>query len=305
MLQNELIDCVVDVFRILSGAARVTPTSVSVKEVAAEVVSNLQPVAAERGVEIELTSEDIAMGATDAERLRRIVSCLLRHQLKVAAQGCSIVVDLNRDATHVRVRVGTMVDGEAPTSVVDEDDAIGADLYLALARALVEPLDGRVVRRRQPRGAVDDLAVEIPLPVSPFVGPAGEARRRATVSLVGSTILVVDDAPDIRTLTATILRMRNAEVHLAGSAAEAMRVLDRLPIDVMVSDIAMPSEDGASLVRRAKRRFPKLVAVALSAASVPEAKRVAIEAGFSRFLAKPVDPDRLVETVASLLVARG
>jgi CheY-like chemotaxis protein len=95
-----------------------------------------------------------------------------------------------------------------------------------------------------------------------------------------------------------------AEVAGAGSAAEALAVLDRQRIDVLVSDLAMPGEDGYSLIRkvraRAGERGANIPAAALSAHVRAEEKAHAVLAGFDLHLSKPIDPVALAATVQGL-----
>ncbi len=115
---------------------------------------------------------------------------------------------------------------------------------------------------------------------------------------------MVDDDPDVRDLVASILEDRGAKVAVVASAVEALGALERRPFDVLVSDIAMPGEDGYSLLRRATVLLAKqkrsMSAVALTAyAGAEDVKRV-YRAGFRLHVAKPVVADRLVQAVARL-----
>jgi CheY-like chemotaxis protein len=116
-------------------------------------------------------------------------------------------------------------------------------------------------------------------------------------------VLVVDDDPDSRRLTGTMLERAGANVLLAGSAAEARRALAEAPFDALVADIAMPGEDGLDLVRdvRATPDGRDLPAIALSAYARPQDRERALEAGYDAHLTKPAEPDALAETVASVV----
>jgi CheY-like chemotaxis protein len=118
--------------------------------------------------------------------------------------------------------------------------------------------------------------------------------------VVGVNVLLVDDAIDSLELAATIVRLRGARAAVASSSSEAMALLRDLPIDVLVSDIAMPNEDGCSLIRRAHELRPGLRAAALSAHAHLEDRERALAAGFETYLTKPIDPETLARTVRSL-----
>jgi CheY-like chemotaxis protein len=131
-----------------------------------------------------------------------------------------------------------------------------------------------------------------------------EDRPLPEVSLGNSHVLVVDDEIDARELVKKLLEMAGATVSVAGSASEAMeRILARKP-DVLVCDIAMPGEDGYSLIRRLRvlegSQENPLPALALSAYARSEDRTKAIRSGFQNHLAKPVDPSELLAVVISL-----
>jgi signal transduction histidine kinase/CheY-like chemotaxis protein len=139
-------------------------------------------------------------------------------------------------------------------------------------------------------------------------GGAVDARRGARafreVDLAGLDLLVVDDEPDARELVAQLLVECGATVRQASGAAEAMREFAARPPDVLVSDIGMPERDGYELMREIRRLGAEagraVPAVALTAFVQPEDRERAREAGFQTHLAKPVQGDELVATVAGL-----
>jgi CheY-like chemotaxis protein len=123
------------------------------------------------------------------------------------------------------------------------------------------------------------------------------------VRLDGVRVLVVDDEADARELFSSILESTGAHVIAAASAEEAMDALRATKIDLLVSDIEMPGEDGYSLLERAvsERNGDPLVAVAVTAYARTADRQRALDAGFKSHLAKPVEPSELVATIASLL----
>ena len=140
-------------------------------------------------------------------------------------------------------------------------------------------------------------------PRSPWA-PAPDPDHLKPVSLRDLRILVVDDDAEGLELAALILINAGAEVRTSRSAAAAMAVLEGWIPDVLVSDLAMPDEDGFSLLRRVRRlmtlRGRRLPALALTAYGRAEDRIRVLAAGFSLHLAKPVNPAELVLCVASL-----
>jgi len=122
-------------------------------------------------------------------------------------------------------------------------------------------------------------------------------------SLKGLRVLLVEDDEDARELLGAILVQAGAEVHSEGSAAEAFEALGTFCPQLLVSDIAMPGEDGYSLIRRIRALDSvggQVPCIALTAFTRAEDRRQALAAGFTDHVGKPVDPVELVATLAHL-----
>jgi CheY-like chemotaxis protein len=125
--------------------------------------------------------------------------------------------------------------------------------------------------------------------------------------LEGFTIVVVDDDADTRELLASVFVSAGAVVRAAAGASEALELCTEVLPDALVSDIGMPGRDGYALIRDVRATLdgaaPRL-AVAVSAYASPPDRERAIAAGFDHHIAKPIDPDLLVQAVHRLLTAR-
>ena len=110
-----------------------------------------------------------------------------------------------------------------------------------------------------------------------------------------ATVLVVDDEPAIREVIATLLEDEGYQVRHAKDGIEALDALNRSRIDLIVSDMVMPRLDGASFVRRLRRRG-HLMPVILTSAVYADVDLPGV-----RFVPKPFEIDRLLGTVASAL----
>ncbi|MBM4441193.1 MAG: response regulator [Candidatus Rokubacteria bacterium] len=132
----------------------------------------------------------------------------------------------------------------------------------------------------------------------------GRRDRFPSDALVGLHVLVVDDDPEARTLMQTVLEYAGALVTLVPGAREALRSLHRVTPDVLVTDIAMPDENGYWLIREVRalgavtgHRLPTIAITAHSDAHGPERT---LAAGFDAHLRKPVDPWELCRVIAAL-----
>ena len=126
--------------------------------------------------------------------------------------------------------------------------------------------------------------------------------------LYGLKILVVDDDVDTRELIDWVLRRAGAEVVAAGSAREALEALEKERFHLIISDIAMPEEDGYSLLKKVRALAPehggRIPAIALTAHSMVTDRLQSLRAGFQSHVPKPVVPEELVEVVASIIHLR-
>ena len=110
-----------------------------------------------------------------------------------------------------------------------------------------------------------------------------------------ATVLVVDDEPAIREVIATLLEDEGYLVRHAKDGLEALDAINGNRIDLIVSDVVMPRLDGASLVRRLRRRGHLTPVVLMSAVYAD------VDLPGVRFVPKPFEIDRLLGTVASAL----
>jgi hypothetical protein len=101
-----------------------------------------------------------------------------------------------------------------------------------------------------------------------------------------------------------VLADSGAAVITAASTREALDVLERWRPDALVSDIAMPDQDGYELIGQLRSRVPErggnIPAVALTAYARAEDRLRVLAAGFQMHVPKPAEPDELVAAVASL-----
>jgi len=115
--------------------------------------------------------------------------------------------------------------------------------------------------------------------------------------------VVVDDEPDARRVVSKVLSDAGAAVTAAGSAKEARQAIEKIQPHLLISDIAMPDEDGYDLigqVRAAGHTAQTLPAIALTAFAHKADARKAQLAGYQVHLSKPVDPRDLLAAAASL-----
>ena len=188
----------------------------------------------------------------------------------------------------------------------------GLGLGLAIVKHLVEAHGGTVAAESGGEGRGATFTARLPIiaayaqhdePAAPSPAASGDRAVRDDRTLDGVIVLVVDDDRDSRDVVTVFLEAADARVFTAASADEALSVLQREHVDILLADIAMAGEDGYSLIRNVRALEPPLKtipAIALTSFT-GEAHRVrALQAGFQIHLGKPIESRTLVDAVASL-----
>jgi CheY-like chemotaxis protein len=180
----------------------------------------------------------------------------------------------------------------------------GLGLGLSIVRQLVEMHGGRVDADSagSQRGA--SFTVHLPVRVVPDRQVAPERPFVGGLPLTGRRVVIVDDDEDTRDLLLSVVGHAGATVVAAASAREGLGAcLEHRP-DVLISDIAMPGEDGYGLMaqlRAALGSEAPRVNIALTAFAGPRDRARTSVAGFQAHLSKPFDPGELIGVIADLL----
>ena len=322
--QVALVNDLLDVSRVIAGKLSIDRRAVDLRKIVKSALEEHQLAAEGKGVRIEQRSRLGAAGATvmgDRERLQQVVGNLVGNAVKFTPEGGEIVVEIGRDDGELVIEVRDTGEGIDPAILPHVFDPFrqadssslrrqgGLGLGLALVRSIVGMHGGSV--RATSAGAGLGAAFEVRLPATDVaVEPDVKVGRGlGGLHLDGVTVLVVEDDPDARSALRMVLELAGARARIAGSAAEAIAAMTREPFDVVVSDIAMPDEDGYSLVAKLRALDPsaggRLVAVALTGHASDGDRVRALRAGFDAHVGKPVEPEELVASVASLVAERG
>ncbi|MBW4487186.1 MAG: response regulator [Trichocoleus desertorum ATA4-8-CV12] len=117
-------------------------------------------------------------------------------------------------------------------------------------------------------------------------------------------VLVVDNDPDSRHLLTALFAIYGIRTIAAASACEALAILQDIKPDLLISELALPGQDGYSLMPQVKalesRHQAHIPAIALTGYHRKDDRDHALAVGFRKLLAKPVDIDELIATVADL-----
>jgi PAS domain S-box-containing protein len=329
--QKQLVDDLLDASRIISGKLRLEMKPTELGGVVESACEAARPAAQAKGIELGVALDDGAnLVAGDAERLQQVVWNLLSNAVKFTPAGGRVEVRLAREGTQARISVADTGEGireeflphvferfrQADQTTTRTHGGLG--LGLAIVRHLAELHGGTVAAASA--GAGRGATFEVRLPLLEYAkrveGASGEAEPRQASAgepagrqalLGGLRILVVEDEPDTRVLVGKALERYGATVEACELADEALAALERDSFDCILSDIAMPGEDGYTFIEKLRQRDASapgggaIPAIAFTAYAREEDRQRALAAGFQLHLAKPIAPKELAEAVASVV----
>jgi len=314
--QSQLIEDLLDTSRIAAGKISLNREPIDLVEALSELRESLLPSARSAKIDLvtQLPTTPLIVDA-DKARLQQILSNLVTNAIKFTAQGGSVTVELVREGERATIRVhdtGIGIEPKHLTQIFEsfrqEDEAAtqrhgGLGLGLSIARKLTELHKGEIHASSEGKGRGSTFTVTLPLVKGEEIRPA-EHRGRI---LEGLEVLVVDDHADSLELVRNLLEDAGADVLTASDGSGVLSILDKLPAppSVLLSDIAMPEMNGMELLGEIRRLPPakgqSMRAIAMTAFSSKEDEERVLKAGFEVLVPKPIDADRLVNTLRSVL----
>ncbi|HKO62958.1 MAG TPA: CHASE domain-containing protein [Pyrinomonadaceae bacterium] len=322
--QAQIIDDILDVSRIITGNLYLELHPIELESVLEAAVNVVRPTAEAKGIQIDLNldQEPIAVSG-DINRLQQVFWNLLSNAVKFTPSGGTVSVTLRRVALQAEIVVsdtGPGISSEFLPFVFDrfrQADSTstrhhgGLGLGLAIARHLIEIHGGMIEATSAGLGEGSTFTVRLPVAGARAMDVPREADREIELQmeptkshdvLAGLHVLMVDDDEDTLELLSAALRQRSADVTAVSSASAALEAIQISRPDVLISDIAMPGEDGYQLIKKviALKLEPELPAIAITAYAKEEDRQSALAAGFHRYLSKPVELREFISAVAEV-----
>jgi PAS domain S-box-containing protein len=325
--QCQLIDDLLDVARIVSGKLRLEMGNIDPSRVINAALEVVRPAAEAK--EIDLAAKlDPSMKLlwADSDRLQQVIWNLLSNAIKFTPQSGRVEIRSRRTDSIDEIVVSDTGQGisedflpyifdrfrQADSSTTRTHEGIG--LGLAIVRHLIELHGGTVFAESAGKGKGTTFTIRLPLRTTRRQkAEVADRKRRAQAVprvptegeiLKGIRVLLVDDSSEDRDVLVAELTHLGATVCASGSVNEALIKLDEFQPDVLVSDIAMPDEDGYSLIRKVRGRSADqrnlTPAIALTAYAGNANRKLALEAGFHKHMPKPTDPTELARTIVDL-----
>ena len=326
--QNQLIEDLLDVSRIITGKLRLDIRAVDLPNVITAAIDAVRPAAEAKKIRLQILLDPQAGPISgDPDRLQQIVWNLLSNAVKFTPKDGQVQVRLERINSHIEIVVSDTGKGIEPEFLPHVFDRFrqsdgsmtrrhgGLGLGLAIVRQLVELHGGTVSVDSD--GSEQGTTFTVSLPLLPVRRePAGDVPRihpkaeesgaglECPPELTDLRVLLVEDEADSRELVNMVLAECGAEVVTAESASEAFAAIGREKFHIIISDIGMPDEDGFSLIGRIRRLTDEqggnTPAIALTAYARAEDRVRALRSGFQMHIAKPVEPAELIAVVANL-----
>jgi signal transduction histidine kinase/CheY-like chemotaxis protein len=320
-VQTQLIDDLLDISRIVSGKLILDARPLDIASVTRAAINVVRPAADAKNISLDYGAEP-GLGAisADSARIHQVIWNLLSNAVKFTPKGGQITVRIGQERSQVKVTVQDTGQGIHPEFLPRVFDRFrqadssttrnfgGLGLGLAIVRHLVELHGGTVTAESEGMGKGARFTVAFPVMTdrAEVAAPAhgGEVTAPETRSLDGLRVLLVDDEPEARQIISLVVGRAGAEVNTCASASEALEKLVEWRPDVMLSDIAMPDEDGYSLMRKV-RSLPRdkggeTPAAALTAYAREEDRARSLAAGYQMHISKPIPATQLVTMVANL-----
>jgi signal transduction histidine kinase/ActR/RegA family two-component response regulator len=314
--QARLVEDLLDVTRIVAGRLQLNCRTVSIIDPVQAALEANRPQAVIKGVRLQTEIETTdARVFGDPQRLQQVVSNLLTNAIKFTPADGIVTLRVHRQNDHAVVTVTDSGVGMSPEFLPHAFDQFrqaeqgssggqsGLGLGLAIVRRLVMLHGGQVEASSGGIGLGATFTVTLPATdegVEHEMHVGSHIDSHESARLDSARVLFVDDDAETRQMVRELLEQAGATVQTAASVDEARSVMAWWTPTVLISDIAMPRETGYEFVKSLRASHVTVPAIALTAYARRGDAEEALAAGFQLYMAKPVQPVELVESVARL-----
>ena len=322
-----ILNDVLDHSKIEAGKLQLTPVPVSLHALAGSVTALLRTNAQSKGLALELEIEPEAPDRVlvDAQRLKQVLLNLVGNAIKFTASG-TVTLRLAPatgpgGATGTRFEVRDTGIGIAPDRIdslfepfyqVDASSRRlrgGTGLGLTISQRIIEAMGGHIdVRSRPGSGSTFGFTLSLPPDLGQHAPePADSAMGSLPAELgLSGTVLLAEDNATNRLLAREMLRSLGLGVVEAEDGRQALELLERHRVDLVLMDCQMPVLDGygaTQALRERERREnrPRTPVLALTANAFEKDAELAYAAGMDDYLAKPYTRDELRRLLAQWL----
>jgi signal transduction histidine kinase len=313
---TRLLDDLLDTSRIIRNTLELRKERVDLAEVLQLAMQTSRPAIEEGGQEfvVTLPPEPMSLDA-DPTRLAQVIANLLNNAAKYTDRGGHIWLTAESQGSEAVVTVRDTGIG-IPTELLphifemfmqgeqsSDRTQGGLGIGLTLVKRIVDLHGGAITAHSNGAGTGSAFIVRLPVCREPSPAqPQGRRTHARTATAIARRILVVDDERLSAASLRKLLELKGHEIRTAHDGLEAMEVAEAFRPDVVLLDIGLPKLNGYEVAQRVRREpwGRGLVLIALTGWGQETDRRRSQEAGFDHHLVKPVNPDALLQLLASL-----
>lgn len=324
--QAQLIEDILDVSRIITGKIRLEPQQILLAPLIQTAVESLRPAIEAKNIHLQMRLDfEPRTVSADPNRLQQVVWNLVSNAIKFTPENGSVSIELESDAAQTKIIVsdtGKGIDAkflpfvferfrQADGSSTRKHGGLG--LGLAIVRHIVELHGGKVAVNSAGEDKGTTFTVFLPLTEPAAIDlqkadgeklPASKLNFSNAPTAVsdskikGLRVLLIDDETDTLDLLSVILGQNGAEVKTEKTVAGALELIKQWLPDVIISDIAMPGEDGYAFIKKLRMLPPEqggaIPVIALTAYVGIKERTQILSSGFQMYVPKPIEPSELV-----------
>lgn len=324
----DLINDILDLSKVEAGRIEIEELSFQPHLIVHEVVKIMTVKTVEKGISLEYKPDGPLpeQVVSDPGKIRQILTNLIGNAIKFTESGgITVVTRFSSEGSQLSFEIHDtgigMTESQAVTvfeSFVQADSSItrrfgGTGLGLAISKRYSEALGGDILVRSVPdEGSVFTCTIEAPAaPGTAFLEPEQlllddqvivEDSAKSWV-FPQARILAVDDGVENLELLALVLRELNLEVDTAVNGKIAVEKVEQQHYDLILMDVSMPLMDGYTAVGLMREQGLKVPIVALTAHAMKGTEEKCLAAGYSDYMTKPIDIEKLTTKLAEELNA--
>ena len=333
----DLVNQILDFTKAEQEAFSSQNTWFDIDDLVEKTVQRFTPAAQQKGIQLSHDTPQSIRICTDREALTKVLSNLLTNAMKFTKDRILVSLTENPEAHTVTISVEDNGTGIKPT----EKEKIfnlfyqsankpqlpnkGFGIGLAIVSLLVKRMMGKIeveseenrftrFRITLPQDEQNDLSISVTSPdktaelqevkAEDPIEPAGTEKTDKDGKKAGTVLIVEDNEEFISYLTRVI--GQRYHIHTAGNGEEALKSLENLKPDIVISDVMMPVMDGIELCKRIKSdiNLSHIPVILLTARTDTASKIAGLENGADVYIEKPVSVSYLYAQMVSLLENR-
>ncbi len=319
---QRLIDDILDFSKVEADRLTIENIEFSISDLIGDVVEDFSMAAKKKGILLKFEAENRSsdLVKTDPVRVRQVLSNLIGNAVKFTEKGSVVVLLHSSHSGKARITIKDTGIGlsEPQQRQLFQDFTQGDNshtrkfggtgLGLSLSRKIARLLKGdvRLIESCTGRGSVFEFSFESQSAQSERA-PVEKSNAKTLKNTIapGARILLAEDSPDNVALVKLFLKPLDAQIDIACNGNEAIEYVKKGDsYQLILMDIQMPDLDGFDATARIRELGVKTPVVALTAHTLDEHKKRALESGFTDFLTKPIKKDVLLEIVSLYLSSR-